>query len=118
MRHIIWLLALASSSASAISLDDLPDLQGRAVVYAGEFEKVSCPIGGKYDCMTWPSDLYKTTRGAEVCFKPTSLVFCSFSCRGVITLDNNRTPTVFFINGMNGEVKKSSMESYRCPSLY
>lgn len=122
-RHLVAVLisaaaCLAAGSASAGFLDDLPDLQGKTIAYAGGFEQVTCPIGGKYDCLKWPSELYKTTRGREICFVPTSYTSCSYSCKGVIAVDKSNTLEAFFIAGICGDMKKTGIEMYKCPSLF
>jgi hypothetical protein len=111
-------LMLAHSAASAVLLDDLADLEGKTVVYAGEFEKLSCSIGGKYDCFKWPSDLFKTKGLREVCFTPKALISCTFSCKGVIAVGSDKKPYVFFVGGLGDDVKKAGFETYACPSLY
>lgn len=104
--------------ASAGILDDLEELQGKTVVYAGDFERLTCPIGGKYDCLTWPNNLFKTKRGRDLCFAASSYSSCGYSCKGVIAVGDNQTAYVFFIEGIGGDMKKARMESYRCPSMF
>lgn len=110
-----WCIPLG---AVAGLLDDLDDLQGKTVIYAGEFERLTCPIGGKYDCLNWPSNLFKTMRGRDLCFATSSYSSCSYNCKGIIAVGDDRTPYVFFIEGIGGDMKKSPLESYKCPSLF
>ena len=98
--------------------DDLPDLEGKTVVYAGEFEQLSCPIGGKYDCTTWPIDLLKTKTGRDICIKPNSYVSCSYSCKGLIAVGKDKTPYLYLFERVVGDLKKSGFEVYKCPSDY
>lgn len=111
------MLVLLPLVCGAGILDDLEDLEGKAVVYAGEFERLTCPIGGKYDCLTWPMNLFKTRRGREFCFVASSSS-CSYSCKGVIAVGDDKRPYVFFIEGIGGDMKKSSVESYKCLSMF
>ena len=123
MRRFTVLLSICaagfSSSATAGLLDDIEDLDGKTVVYAGTIEQLSCPIGGKYDCTKWPMDFYRTTRGfKEICFVPSGYVRCSYSCKGIIAVGEEKKPFVFFIESMGGELKKASFEVYKCPSPF
>ncbi|WP_068858708.1 hypothetical protein [Perlucidibaca aquatica] len=119
MRNLVFvLLAYASASAYAGIFDELPDLQGKVVAYAGEYEQITCPIGGNYDCLKWPMDLYKTKRGQDICFKPTRYISCSYSCKGLIAIGDDKMPYLYTIENMGGDVKKSGIELYKCPSLY
>ena len=100
-------------------LDDITDLQGKTVVYAGEIEQLTCPIGDKYDCTTWPMEFYKTASGLrEICFVPSGYVRCSFRCKGLIAVGDDKKPYVFFIESIGGEMKKASLEIYKCPSMF
>lgn len=110
-----WCLPLG---AIAGVLDELDDLQGKTVIYAGEFERLTCPIGGRYDCLTWPSSLFKTSRGRDLCFVASSYSSCSYNCKGIIAIGDDKTPYVFFIEGVGGAMKKSALESYKCPSMF
>ncbi len=55
-RLSIAAMALTASFASVAQFDDLGDLKGSTIAYAGAFETVSCRIGGKYNCMNWPEN--------------------------------------------------------------
>jgi len=118
LKLLLPLVLCIPFGAGAGLLDDLDDLQGKTVIYAGEFERLSCPISGKYDCLTWPSNLFKTKRGRDLCFATSSLFSCSYNCKGLIAVGDDRTPYVFFIEGIGGDMKKSPLESYRCPSMF
>lgn len=107
----------APTTALALLLDDTEQLQGKTVVYAGEFEEVSCPIGGKYNCLTWPDTLLKTQRGREICLAPATYVRCSYNCRGLIALDDSKGRYLFIIDSMGG-VKRTSFQSFQCPAMY
>ena len=59
--HAVLVVACALPlSATAGLMDDTEDLKGKTIGYAGQIEQVTCPIGGKYDCLQWPRGFYKT----------------------------------------------------------
>lgn len=112
-------LALLPISAQASFFDDLPDLQGMTVVYAGKFENLPCPASRKYDCASWPIDFLKTSQGAsDFCFAPDSYVACSYSCKGILAVGRDDVPYFFVIANMGGELKKSRITTYKCPNLF
>jgi len=114
LRFIAILLPLAADGAI---FDDLEDLQGMTVLYAGEFERLTCPISSKYDCLTWPNNLFKTRRGREVCFS-TLNYSCSYNCKGLIAAGSDNKPYAFFIENIGGDMKRASLETYKCPSMF
>lgn len=74
LRRISLLCALVLPTGFALAgiLDDLPELQDKTVVFAGNFERLECSIHGKYDCLSWPTELFKTRGGRELCFTTNS----------------------------------------------
>ncbi|MBK9444872.1 MAG: hypothetical protein IPO00_01525 [Betaproteobacteria bacterium] len=99
--------------------DDFEELEGKTIVYAGAIEQLECPPTGKYDCLKWPMDLFKTVRGRrEICFVPNGYARCRYKCNGLIAIDDAKKPYVFFQDGLGGDLKKHSFEAYKCPSLY
>ncbi len=102
-------------SATAGVLDDLEELQGKTIIYAGDIQQVSCPIGGKFDCFQWPRGFYKTTAGA--CFV-TDETSCSYGCKALIATDQSRQVSVFIPQTIGAGMKKGSFTPYKCPSLY
>ena len=101
--------------ARAGLLDDTSDLKGKTIVYAGEIEQVTCPIGGKYDCLQWPSGFFKTAEGD--CFV-TDDYSCSYSCKALIAVDRSRQINLYVLQSFGGGLKKGSFTSYKCPSPY
>ncbi len=116
-KFIGVIFALISGMTNAFTGDDFEELEGMTVVYAGEFEPVTCPIGGKYDCLTWPRDLLKSKSGKELCLVPSSYVSCSFRCKGLIASSGGSQLTLFLV-GMSGDFKKSRFEQYKCPEVF
>jgi hypothetical protein len=118
MRALLTAVLLTFAAPSYAGLfDDIEDLEGKAILYAGEFETLSCPIGGKYDCLTWPRNLMRTKRKG-ICFS-TSLYSCSHSCKGFIAAGNDSQTTVYiFESGLGNDLKKGSFERYKCPDRF
>lgn len=110
------LLALEAPCSFAF-MDDMEELQGKTIVYAGEFEEVSCPINGKYNCLTWPTTLLKSKSGREVCVAPTGYVRCSYRCKALIAVDERSTRHLFIVDS-SGDMKRTSFEAFQCPSMY
>lgn len=102
---------------SSLAFDDLENLQGKVIIYAGKFESLDCPIGGKYDCLTWPDLLLRTRKGVERCFA-TSRVRCSFSCSGLIAVDQSKVPKLYILDQVGASVTEASVEPMRCPDMY
>ncbi len=75
MKAIVLAVLAACSAlpmaAAAGLLDDTEDLQGKTIAYAGDFEQLTCPIGGKYDCLQWPSGFFKATGARSSASSPT-----------------------------------------------
>lgn len=123
-RFVVFPLALCvaalavRATVSAGLLDDLPELQGKVVAYAGEFELLTCPVGGKYDCLSWPSDFFRTTRSRDFCFVARGYVRCSYTCKGLIAIGDDKRVYAFFIEQISGDLKKSEIENYKCPDRY
>lgn len=109
------ILGLAAATCSASLLDDLGNLQGKLVVYAGEFETVDCPIGGKYDCLTWPTTMLKTRKGPEMCLGSDRYVRCGFKCTGLLAVGDDKVPKLYVFSQMSSDATQVPVERYRCP---
>ncbi len=96
--------------------DETEDLEGKTIVYAGEFEELSCPISGKYDCLTWPSNLMRTKR-EDICFS-TNLYSCRLSCKGFIAVGKDGKTSVYLMESLGNDLKKGTFERYKCPSMF
>lgn len=125
MRHrsLRWVtcmvaLALFSGPAASVSFDDLENLQGKLVVYAGEFETVECPISGKYDCLTWPTTMLKTRKGPEMCIGSDRHVRCSYKCTGLIAVGEDKVPKAYVFSPMSSDATEIPVEKYRCPAPF
>lgn len=112
------MLSLMVATCAASLLDDLGNLQGKLVVYAGEFETVDCPIGGKYDCTTWPMTMLKTRKGPEICFGTDKYVRCGFKCNGLIAVGESKVPMAYVFAPMSSDATELTVEKYRCPAPF
>ena len=114
-----FLLFCCTSTCGAGLLDDLADLKDKYVIYAGEFEKLDCPIGGNYDCLSWPTDLLKTKDGSELCISSTKFTHCSFTCRGMIAAGQDKVPYLYlFESSLGSDLSKHGFQPYKCPSTF
>lgn len=78
---------------------------------SGELEQVQCPVGGKYDYMTRPHDLYKFSM-QDICF--TANVSCGYSCEGFIA-QKNQVQTLYVLGS---RLDSSAISLYKCPSMF
>jgi hypothetical protein len=71
------------------------------------------PIGGKYDCLSWPHDLYELS-GENVCF--TTNASCGYSCEGFIA-QKNQVQTLYVL-GSYPKLSSASIQLFKCPSKF
>ena len=96
-------------------LDDSDELKGKYIADVGDVEQVSCPIGGKYDCLTFPNDLYRFNYGD--CWQIHGLY--SYSEKVLIAVDKAKKVSFFVLpSGIGGDIKEHSVTPYQCPDLY
>lgn len=112
------MLSLMAATCAASLLDDLGNLQGKLVVYAGEFETVGCPISGKYDCLTWPTTMLKTRKGPEICLGSDKHVRCGYKCTGLIAVGEDKVPKAYVFSPMSSDATEIPVEKYRCPEPF
>lgn len=106
------------SPTHASSFDDLAALQGKLIVYAGGFESVDCPIGGKYDCTTWPMTMLKTRKGPEMCIGSNTYVRCGYKCAGLLAVGDDKVPKLYVFSPMSSDATEVPIEKYRCPAPF
>ena len=106
-------LIIAGLSQAAWGYEDIDNLAGSTVLTSGGLERVTCPIGGDYDCMTWPQDLYKL-RLQNICFTA-RIMMCSYSCEGFIAQKAN-IQTLYIVGSTS--LDSSAISLYKCPSMY
>ena len=107
-------MALTASFAAVAQFDDLGDLKGSTIAYAGAFDTLSCPIAGKYNCLTWPVNLLRTHDGS-FCFATSAYSSCTSVCQGVLAASADRRVRVFLFE--SGNVTKGDVRPYKCPGL-
>jgi hypothetical protein len=117
-RFVAAGLTVAPLLSHAGIFDDLNRLEGKAVIYAGEFESITCPIYGKIDCATWPMTMLKTTHGPELCVGSPKYVRCSFTCRGLIAVGEDKIPKAYVFGAMGSDATEVAIEKYRCPAPF
>lgn len=115
---VISLAISAPMTVSAALFDDTKELKGKVIISAGEFEKIECPIGGDYDCSTWPDGLLRTPEYGS-CIVINGFA-CSFRCKGLLVTDNSRALHFFeFDSGIGApNLKKHAATPVRCPDVY
>jgi hypothetical protein len=113
MTALRWILPLIVAGLSQVAwgYGEIDRLTGSTIVASGELEQVHCPVSGKYDCLTWPHDLYKFSM-QNICF--TANVSCGFSCEGFIA-QKNQVQTLYVLGS---RLDSSAINLYKCPSMY
>ncbi len=111
-------MVLCSCTFTALAFDEFEHLQGLQVIYAGELDAVDCPIGGKYDCATWPMTMLKTRKGPEICLAITKYVQCRYRCKGLIAVGDDKRPKAFIFSAMSSDANEFDFERYRCPDPF
>lgn len=106
-------LLLMAACSQAFAYGEMQRLPGSQILAAGDIQQVTCPIGGKYDCMSWPHDLYELT-GENVCF--TTNASCGYSCEGFIA-QKNQTLTLYVL-GSYPKLSSDSIQMFKCPSKF
>lgn len=119
MKKLFTLLLVftATSYTFAGVFDATDELEGKVVIYAGNVESLDCPIGGKYDCLTWPTNLLKF-KYKDVCFTSDIGACGSIGCKGFIAVGKDKIPYFFTVENIGDDIKKHSVTYYRCPDMY
>lgn len=115
MRAAVWILLIVGLPAKAGILDSTRDLEGKVVVIAGEVEELSCPTGGKYDCLSWPSGFLRF-QYRDVCFT-TDITACRITCNGFIATGKDKIPYFFVAEGLLDGLAKYPVKYYKCPNM-
>ena len=116
MRHffygiLLWSLFLPNAHASF--LDDFDDLRGHTVIDAGALKSLDCPIGGQYDCLTWPTYFFQLN---SRCFEAVGGYPSGYSLKALLTVGPNNVPSVFIVSGMmSSDFKRYGVVMYDCP---
>jgi hypothetical protein len=107
----ITCISFATNSEAAVG--DLESLEGKTIVYTGDFSVVPCPVSGKYDCSEWPLNLIKKDN-AEICFAPASYG-CGYSCKGIVTIEANKKLEFYKLDGLFGVENEGAINMFKCP---
>lgn len=111
-------IAFAAAPAFPIGFDDLDKMSGKTIVYAGEFEPLDCPLGGKYDCRTWPRTLLRMSGVSDRCFGSDTLACGLGGCKGWVVVDRLGSREAFIIGGIGSRIERATYEPYRCPDPF
>jgi hypothetical protein len=117
----IGLVAATASArhlAAAALFDDSRKLKGQVIVDVGELEELRCPIGGKYDCLTWPRNLYRFNHGQ--CMVVIGYYGSYSSDTALLAVDQAKTASLSVLPSGIGsrDVKQYSIKLYDCPDMY
>jgi hypothetical protein len=113
LLKLIIAMSVVASSSQAFAYGEMQSLPGSQILAAGDIQQVTCPIGGKYDCLSWPHNLYELT-GENVCF--TTSASCGYSCEGFIT-QKNQVQTLYVL-GSFPKLSSASIQLFKCPSKF
>ena len=112
---IVYVLSHPSMATAGL-FDESEKLKGHVVIEAGEMEKLDCPLYGDYDCLIWPSNLYRL---GHLCFSISGYV-SGYNLIGILGTNEYKVTSVFVVEGGIGspKVTKHSMVLYECPDMY
>lgn len=97
----------------AFGYGELRALEGAKVLMAGDIKQLTCPIGGNYNCLTWPHNLFQM-EGRDVCF--VANVSCGFRCEGFIAEKGGAAS--LYVLGSYPKLASSNIQIYKCPSQF
>lgn len=104
-----------SSQAHASPYDDTDKLKGQYIAEVGDLRRIECPIGGKYDCLQFPDDLYQMSYSR--CFRVHG--YRSFSAKALIAVDEAKTISAFVVEaGYGSAIRQYRVTPYKCPDLF
>jgi hypothetical protein len=119
MRWIVSLVLTVAWSGSSVAgiLDDADKLQGQYIAAVGELEPLHCMPGGKYDCLTWPQDLYRFS--STKCYQVAGY-YAGYSRRkALLAVDKSQTVSIFVLPGtLESDVKQYRVAKYECPDRF
>src|SRR5947209_1356925 len=115
--RVTALVLLMAPSAQAEIFDDSDKLKGQYIVDVGTLEHLRCPMYGKYDCSTWPGELYKF---GDRCVQIVGYYNAYSSSKAILTIDGSKKQSIFVLPGGIGsdDTKQYSITPYNCPSMY
>jgi hypothetical protein len=110
-------LVLGCRPSAAGLLDDTNKLKGQYIADVGELRHLECPIGGKYNCLTWPMDLYEFNVGR--CFQVVGYLGGYMTRNALLAVDQSKTLSIFVMpDGLGEKVEQHSVVAYDCPDRF
>ena len=110
IKLLFVLLTFISNPAYSICLD-WSSLRGYQIIDSNQLRKLDCPIGGKYDCLTWPDNFYEW---GSRCVKISG--YFNYSDEAILM--SNGTTNQMVTIGMFNKPECHAVTIYTCPSLY
>ena len=118
-------LAIACSfltlSFSAMAFqNNISQLEGATIIKAGNISDVKCPPYGKYDCLSWPRNLYEI-EGRNTCIIANIGFGCGIGCTGFLSTKNGQLSLYTISNStlnLKTTLDETSAELVECPSRY
>jgi hypothetical protein len=109
--------AVASSEVRAALFDDSKRLEGKIILKVGDLEKLNSPPFGKYDCMSWPTDLFEID---DVCVRILGYYGMGFGELAMIASDNEKAISAFVVerSGLSTKISMYSLSIYECPDFF
>jgi hypothetical protein len=109
---LLLLAALVLPVHPAMALDDIANLKGMGVVAAGQVKRLDCPMSGRFDCNSWPTNFLKFEY-ENICFA-TDPGVCGAYCKGILATDKGKT-VYFFESLPGGDLAQRRARGYECP---
>ena len=107
---LVFLKIVASSSAFACF--NWNSLSGYQIIEVNNLIKFDCPIGGDYDCLSWPDSFYEW---GHRCVNLSG--FYGYGEEGILMSNGNVTEMVV-IDGFGNSPSCYTPTFYNCPSRY
>lgn len=112
LAALVLLAVLLVPVRSAMALDDIANLKGMGVVAAGQVKRLDCPMSGRFDCNSWPTNFLKFEY-ENICFA-TDPGVCGAYCKGILATDKGKT-VYFFESQPGGDLAQRRARGYECP---
>ena len=109
---LVLLAVLLAPVSPAMALDDIANLKGMGVVAAGQVKRLDCPMSGRFDCNSWPTNFLKFEY-ENVCFA-TDPGVCGAYCKGILATDKGKS-VYFFESQSGGDLAQRRARGYECP---
>lgn len=111
----ILLFLFLAYPAAAYRFDDADELKGQYIVEVGDLRRLSCPIGGRYDCLTWPAQFYQM--GYSRCFEVHGYGV-GYGDYALLAVDDAGHLSLFAIKSYGSDITQFRITMYDCPVSY